>query len=113
MLQHDDEIRSLGIDYGKTKSNGIRNIYISYNPEKDSSGSKNPYAESVVPVVPKELENVQDTSSEVAADDNIIEDNAVPDNSQANGDFIQLIADRLHGRLTSQGYNVPKFDPKR
>lgn len=27
LLQHDDEVRSLGIDYGKTKSNGIRNIY--------------------------------------------------------------------------------------
>lgn len=112
LLKHDDEIRSLGIDYGKTKRNGIRNIYISYNPEKDSSGSKNLCSESVVPAVPQDLENVQDTSSEVAADDNVVENNAFPENSQANGDFIQLIADRLHERLTSQGYNVPRFNPE-
>lgn len=112
LLQHDDEIRSLGIDYGKTKSNGVRNIYISYNPEKDSSDDKRLCSESVVPAVPQDLENVQDTSSEVAADDNVVENNAVPENSRANGDFIQLIADRLHGRLTSQGYNVPRFNPE-
>ena len=52
LLQHDDEIRSLGIDYGKTKRNGIRNIYISYDSGKDSSGGKNMCAESVVPAVP-------------------------------------------------------------
>lgn len=52
LLQHDDEVRSLGIDYGKTKSNGIRNIYISYDIEKDSSGSKRLCAESVAPARP-------------------------------------------------------------
>lgn len=113
LLQHDDEIHSLGIDYGKTKSNGIRSIYIRYDFEKDSSGGKRLCAESVVSAVPQCLENGQDTSSEVTTDDNVIENNAVPENSQSNGDFIQFVADSLHTRLTSQGYNVPKFDPKR
>ncbi len=110
LLQHDDEIRSLGISYGKTKSNGIRNIYISYYAEKDSSGGKNMCAESVVPAVLQCLENVQDTLIEADVDNNSVEDNAVPDGSQESGDFIQLMADRLHARLTSQGYNVPRFN---
>lgn len=110
LLQHDDEIRSLGIDYGKTKSNGIRNIYISYDAEKDSSGGKNLYAESVVPAVPQCLENVQDTLVEVTEDDNCNANDAVPADSQSSGDFIQLMADKLHARLTSQDYNVPKFN---
>lgn len=67
LLQHDDEIRSLGIDYGKTKRNGIRNIYIRYDAEKDSSGGKSLCTESVVPAVPQCLENVQDTLVEVVA----------------------------------------------
>ncbi len=113
LLQHDDEIRSLGIDYGKTKRNGIRNIYISYNAEKDSSGGKSLCAESVVPTVPQCIENVQDTLVEVVSIDNSSGNNAVPDDSQSSGDFIQLMADRLHARLTSQGYNVPRFNSER
>lgn len=113
LLQHDDEIRSLGIDYGKTKSNGVRSIYISYNVEKDSSGGKRLCAESVVPVVPQCPESVQDTLPAVTTGDNIVENNAVPENSQANGDFIQMIADGLHARLTNQGYNVPRFNSER
>lgn len=113
LLQHDDEIRSLGIDYGKTKRNGIRNIYISYYAEKDSSGGKGLYTESVVPAVPQCLENVQDTLIEADVDDNSVEDNTVPDGSQASSDFIQLMADRLHARLTSQGYNVTRFNSER
>lgn len=110
LLQHDDEIRLLGIDYGKTKRNGIRNIYISYDAEKDSSGGKNMCAESVVPAVPQCIENVQDTLVEVVSIDNSSGNNAVPDDSQSSGDFIQLMADRLHASLTSQGYNVPRFN---
>ncbi len=113
LLQHDDEVRSLGIDYGKTKRNGIRNIYISYYAEKDSSGGKNLYAEFVVPAVPQCPENVQDTLVEVAAVDNSSGNNAVPDDSQSSGDFIQLMADRLHARLMGQGYNVPRFNSER
>ena len=40
LLQHNDEIRLLGIDYGKTKSNGVRSIFIRYNADRDSSGGK-------------------------------------------------------------------------
>ena len=68
--------------------------------------------ESVVPAVPQCLENVQDTLVEVAAVDNSSENNAVPDDSQESSDFIQLMADRLHAKLTSQGYNVPRFNPE-
>ncbi|MBD5384006.1 MAG: hypothetical protein HDR72_03290 [Ruminococcaceae bacterium] len=41
LLQRDYEIRALGIDYGKTKSNGIRSIFIRYNANRSSSGGKN------------------------------------------------------------------------
>lgn len=112
LLQHDDEIRSLGIDYGKTKSNGTRKIYIAYDENRDSSRGKKLCTESVVPTVPQCLENVQDTLVEAASVDNSSENNAVPNDSQQSGDFIQLMADRLHARITSQGYNVPKFNPE-
>lgn len=112
LLQHDDEIRSLGIDYGKIKSNSIRNIYIGYDAEKDSSGGKVLCTESVVPAVPQCLENAPNTLIEVAAVDNSPENDAVPDDTQASNDLIQIMADRLHAKLTSQGYNVPKFNPE-
>lgn len=113
LLQHDDEVRSLGIDYGKTKRNGIRNIYINYDVVRDSSGGKKLYAESVVPAVPQCHKNVQDTLTKVTVDDMCTESNAVPDNSQEAGDFIQLMADKLHEKLTSQGYSVPRFNSER
>lgn len=113
LLQHDDEVRSLGIDYGKTKRNGIRNIYINYDIVRDSSGGKKLYAESVVPAVPQCHKNVQDTLTKATVDDMCTESNAVPDNSQEAGDFIQLMADKLHEKLTSQGYSVPRFNSER
>lgn len=113
LLQHDDEVRSLGIDYGKTKRNGIRNIYINYDVVRDSSGGKKLYAESVVPAVPQCHKNVQDTLTKATVDDMCTESNAVPDNSQEAGDFIQLMADKLHEKLTSQGYSVPRFNSER
>lgn len=113
LLQHNDEVRSLGIDYGKTKRNGIRNIYINYDVVRDSSGGKKLYAESVVPDVPQCHKNVQDTLTKATVDDMCTESNAVPDNSQEAGDFIQLMADKLHEKLTSQGYSVPRFNSER
>lgn len=113
LLQHDDEVRSLGIDYGKTKRNGIRNIYINYDVVRDSSGGKKLYAESVVPAVPQCHKNVQDTLTKATVDDMCTESNAVPDNFQEAGDFIQLMADKLHEKLTSQGYSVPRFNSER
>lgn len=73
LLQHDDEIRFLGIDYGKTKSNGIRSIFISYNINRDSSGDKALYPENVAPADPEvgssafeslNEENISDEKSE-------------------------------------------------
>ena len=113
LLQHDDEVRSLGIDYGKTKRNGIRNIYINYDVVRDSSGGKKLYAESVVPAVPQCHKNVQGTLTKATVDDMCTESNTVPDNSQEAGDFIQLMADKLHEKLTSQGYSVPRFNSER
>ena len=110
LLQHDDEVRSLGIDYGKTKSNGIRNIYISYDIEKDSSGSKRLCAESVVPAVPQCLENIPNTLIEATEENKLTVGNAVPAVPIASGYFIQFVADRLHAKLSSQGYDVPKFN---
>ena len=113
LLQHDDEVRSLGIDYGNTKRNGIRNIYINYDVVRDSSGGKKLYAESVVLAVPQCHKNVQDTLTKATVDDMCTESNAVPDNSQGAGDFIQLMADKLHEKLTSQGFSVPRFNSER
>ena len=36
--------------------------------------------------------------------------NAVPAVPIASGYFIQFVADRLHAKLSSQGYDVPKFN---
>ena len=110
LLQHDDEVRSLGIDYGKTKSNGIRNIYISYDIEKDSSGGKRMCNKSVVPTDPQCLENIPNTLIEATERNKMTVDNAVPAVPIASGDFIQFVADRLHAKLSSQGYDVPKFN---
>ncbi len=57
LLQHDDEIRTLGIDYGKTKSNGVRSIYIRYNVDRDSSGGKILCTENAVPADPESVVN--------------------------------------------------------
>ncbi len=53
LLQHNDEIRSLGIDYGKTKSNGVRCIFIRYDADRDSSGGKILYTENAAPADPE------------------------------------------------------------
>ena len=71
------------------------------------------YAESVVLAVPQCHKNVQDTLTKATVDDMCTESNAVPDNSQGAGDFIQLMADKLHEKLTSQGFSVPRFNSER
>ncbi len=77
-LQHDDEIRSLGIDYGKTKSNGTRKIFISYAVDRDSSGGKILFTENVVPAAPESSSNADDNLIEVDGAEFPREENAVP-----------------------------------
>lgn len=113
LLQHDDEIRSLGIDYGKTKSNGIRGIFISYNLNNDSSGGKALYPENDVPADPKvgsnafnslNKENIPDKSSE---DNNV---HAVHDKLIRGNSLIAMAADMMKNNLEKHGITVPKFN---
>ena len=78
LLQHDDEIRSLGIDYGKTKSNGIRKIFISYAADRDSSGGKILCSENAVPAVPENVANADYSLTEIEDTELPREENAVP-----------------------------------
>ena len=85
LLQHDYEIRTLGIDYGKTKSNGVRSIFICYNADRDSSGGKILYTENAVPADPVE---------------------------QMRGDtLIAMAAEMMRRNLAKQGITVPAFNP--
>lgn len=113
LLQHDDEIHSLGIDYGKTKSNGIRSIFISYNLNSDSSGGKALYSKNVVPADPEvgsnafnslNKENIPDKSSE---ENNV---HAVPDKLIRENSLIAMAADMMKNNLEKQGIPVPKFN---
>ena len=107
LLQHDDEIRSLGIDYGKTKSNGIRSIYVSYDEQRDTSGGIILCAEVVDPAVPDECANVDISSNTVDVDESNITTLTVP----ADGnDFIAMMAENLRKQLASQGINVKPFN---
>ena len=114
LLQHDDEIRSLGIDYGKTKSNGIRSIFICYNADKDSSGGKILCTENVVPAVPEISANADDYSREVDCTELLIEENADPadpgDETKGNT-FIAMAAEMMRRNLAGQGIFVPAFVP--
>ena len=113
LLQHDDEIRSFGIDYGKTKSNGIRNIFIRYNPEKDSSGGKILYSENAVPADPENVANADYSLIEIEDADLPCEGNAVPavPVEQSQGDaLITMAAEMMRRSLAKQGINIPAFN---
>ena len=138
LLQHDDEIHALGIDYGKTKSNGIRSIFIHYNADRDSSGGKIlctenslpadpervtnaddylhevdcvefPSAENAVPAVP---ENITDTGSKLIESDSgelISEEGAVSDEEVKGKAFIAMAAEIMRRSIAKQGIIVPTF----
>ncbi len=78
LLQHDDEIRALGIDYGKTKSNGTRKIFISYTSERDSSGGRKLCTKNAVPSVPEDVANADYSLIETGSIDLSSENYAVP-----------------------------------
>ena len=113
LLQHDDEIRSLGIDYGKTKSNGVRKIYITYNNDRDSSGSKILCTENAAPAVPENLVNADDCLIEAESSGSSVEKNAVPADPVKVTDgnaLIAMAAEMMRNNLARQGVYVPAFN---
>lgn len=131
LLQHDDEIHALGIDYGKTKSNGARSIFIRYSSGRDSSGGKILCEENGVPAVPEIAANADDYLREVDCTELLIEENAdpavpepveiddsnfsdedaVPDDEAKGNAFIAMVAEMMKRNLTAQGVIVPAFEP--
>ena len=113
LLQHDDEIRSLGIYYGKTKSNGVRSIYITYSADRDSSGSKILYTENAVPVVPDNSANADEILIDVECSELFGGENAVPavPVKVADGNsLITMAAEMMRRNLTRQGIFVSPFN---
>ena len=113
LLQHDDEIRSLGIDYGKTKSNGVRNIYITYSGDRDSSGGKILCTENADPAVPEKPANADDSLIEVEQGTLSTEINAVPADpiKVADGNaFIAMAAEMMRNNLARHGIFAPAFN---
>lgn len=107
------EIRSLGIDYEKTKSNGVRNIYITYSGDRDSSGGKILCTENVDPAVPEKPANAYDSLNEVECGKLSTEKNAVPANpiKVADGNaFIAMAAEMKRNNLSRQGIFVLAFN---
>ena len=114
LLQHDDEICALGIDYGKTKSNGTRSIFISYSSDRDSSGGKILCEENGVPAVPEIIANADDYLREVDCAELVLKENAdpaVPDDEAKGNAFIAMVAEMMKRNLTAQGVIVPTFEP--
>ena len=113
LLQHDDEIRSLGIDYGKTKSNGVRNIYITYSGDRGSSGGKILCTENADPAVPEKPANADDSLIEVEQGTLSTEINAVPADpiKVADGNaFIAMAAEMMRNNLARHGIFAPAFN---
>ena len=113
LLQHDDEIRSLGIDYGKTKSNGVRNIYITYSGDRDSSGGKILCTENADPAVPEKPANADDSLIEVEQGTLSTEITAVPADpiKVADGNaFIAMAAEMMRNNLARHGIFAPAFN---
>ena len=112
LLQHDDEIRILGIDYGKTKSNGIHKIFINYTVDRDSSGGKILCTENAVPAAPENVANADDCLIEIGNTDLPSEENTVPavPVEQTQGDaLIAMAAEMMKRNLAKDGIIVPTF----
>lgn len=109
LLQHDDEIHTLGIDYGKTKSNGVRKIFISYTSERDSSGGKILCSENAVPAVPKNLANADNSLTEIEGTELLGEENAVPVKPMQGEALIAMAAEMMKRSLVKEGIIVPSF----
>lgn len=109
LLQHDDEIRLLGIDYGKTKSNGIRKIFISYAADRDSSGGKILSSENAVPAVPENVANADNSLTEIEVTELPGEENAVPVKQMQGEALIAMAAEMMKRSLVKEGIIIPAF----
>ena len=112
LLQHDDEIRLLGIDYGKTKSNGVRKIFITYAANRDSSGGKILCSENTVPANPESAANADVDLHEVDCAELPIEKNAdpaVPVKIMNSNSLIDMAAEMMQRSIAKQGITVPAF----
>lgn len=109
LLQHDDEIHTLGIDYGKTKSNGVRKIFISYTSERDSSGGKKLCTENAVPSVPEDVANADYSLIEIEGTELPSEENTVPVEQTQGKALIAMAAEMMKRSLVKEGIIVPAF----
>lgn len=112
LLQHDYEIRSLGIDYGKTKSNGIRKIFIGYAADRDSSGGKILCTKNAVPADPENVANADYSLIEVEDAELPSEESAVPavPVEQTRSDaLIAMAAEMMKRSLAKEEIIVPAF----
>ena len=112
LLQHDDEIRAFGIDYGKTKSNGTRKIFIGYAADRDSSGGKILCTENAVPADPEKFTSTDDSLIEVGSVDSSSEENAVhavPVEQMQGDALIAMAAEMMKRSLAKEGIIVPAF----
>ena len=107
LLQHDEEVHSLGISYGKTKSNGTRSICVRYEADRDSSGSKLLYPESGAPAVPETSSNADISSQTVTPSASDVKTIAVP----VGDKLIEWAANRITEKLAEQGIEVEPFQP--
>ena len=78
LLQHDTEIRALGVDYKKSKSNGQRTIELSYDAERDTSGGIYVGVEIADPAVPADAENRADACKIALVENSSDDENGVP-----------------------------------
>lgn len=112
LLQHDDEIRALGIDYGKTKSNGVRKIFISYTVDRDRSGGKILCTENAVPADPENVTNADADLHGVNCVELPIEENAdpaIPVEQMQGEALIAIAAEMMRRNLARDGIIVPAF----
>ena len=100
LLQHDDEIHALGIDYGKTKSNGIRKIFISYAADRDSSGGKIFCTENAVPADPENATSADDSLIEIENAELSSEEDAVSVKQMQSDALIAIAAETMRRSLT-------------
>ena len=100
LLQHDDEIHALGIDYGKTKSNGIRKIFISYAADRDSSGGKIFCTENAAPADPENATSADDSLIEIENAELSSEEDAVSVKQMQSDALIAIAAETMRRSLT-------------
>lgn len=112
LLQHDAEVRDLGVDYRKYKSNGQRLIELRYCADRDSSGGSYVCAEVIAPADPDSSEKnvaARKLGADDAEDNDESSDPTVPERCDH---LIAFMARRLQEQLAQQGVQVKPFSPE-